>query len=198
MSLTQDIKNLFTGESETRNLKDLFLHGLKDIYYAEKSLHGALEDMAGTAQSHDLKQAFSNHRTDTKHQIKRLETIFSMIGHDIEAEECEAIEGLITEGREIMADAEGAALDAGLIYAGQAVEHYEIARYTSLITWARELGMEEAASLLQQSLQEEKAADALLTRLAEGGINHAALLGLEQAAAMHAARSKPRQHTAGH
>lgn len=197
MSFTDDLKSLFSTESETRNLKDLFVHGLKDIYYAEKKLEKALVDMADTANSAELKRAFSSHRSDTRKQVERLESIFSMIGHNAQAEECEAIEGLLDEGHEIMESASGAALDAGLIYAGQAVEHYEIARYTSLITWANELGMDEAASLLKQSLQEEKAADTLLARLADGGINHAAMLGQDQAGTPRAARSKPHA-TAGH
>ncbi|MCP5404933.1 MAG: ferritin-like domain-containing protein [Pseudomonadaceae bacterium] len=196
MNLTKDIQTLFGTESEITNLRDLFLHGLQDLYFAEKTLHKALSDMEDAADTAGLKRAFKNHREETRHQAGRLEQIFEMIGHKAEGLECKAIEGLIAEGDDIIEDAEGAARDAGLIYAGQAVEHYEIARYTSLIRWAEALGFTEAIPLLKQSLQEEKAADALLTRLAEEGINDAALMGLDASALRRGAGSGKRAHGA--
>ena len=158
--------------AKEKTLHDLFLHTLKDVYYAEKQILKALPKMAKAAESEDLKSAFEAHRDETEMQIERLEEIFKMLGRQARGVQCEAINGIIEEGKEVMEDfAESVVLDAGILAAAQAVEHYEITRYGSLRTWASELGMEEAAKLLEQTLEEEKKTDKLLTELAEARIN---------------------------
>jgi ferritin-like metal-binding protein YciE len=153
-------------------LNDLFLHTLKDVYYAEKQILKSLPKMAKAAESEELKQAFETHREETQGQIERLEQVFEMLGKPARGVQCEAIMGIIEEGKEVMEDfAESEALDAGILAAAQAVEHYEITRYGSLKTWAQELGMADAAKLLDQNLQEEKKTDQLLTQLAEARVN---------------------------
>jgi ferritin-like metal-binding protein YciE len=153
-------------------LNDLFLHTLKDVFYAEKQILKALPRMAKAAESEELKQAFETHREETQGQIERLEQVFEMLGKPARGVQCEAIMGIIEEGKEVMEDfAESEALDAGILAAAQAVEHYEITRYGSLKTWAEELGMQDAAKLLDQNLQEEKKTDQLLTQLAEARVN---------------------------
>ncbi|QRM30565.1 ferritin-like domain-containing protein [Microvirga sp. VF16] len=155
-----------------KTLNDLFLHTLKDIYYAEKQILKALPKMAKNAESEELRQAFETHREETEGQIERLEKIFVMLDKPARGVQCEAINGLIEEGKEVMEDfADSEALDAGILAAAQAVEHYEITRYGSLKTWAQELGMSDAAKLLDQNLQEEKKTDKLLTELAEARVN---------------------------
>ena len=158
--------------AKEKTLNDLFLHTLKDVYYAEKQILKSLPKMAKAAESEELKQAFETHREETQGQIERLEQVFEMLGKPARGVQCEAIMGIIEEGKEVMEDfAESEALDAGILAAAQAVEHYEITRYGSLKTWAQELGMADAAKLLDQNLQEEKKTDQLLTQLAEARVN---------------------------
>jgi ferritin-like metal-binding protein YciE len=155
-----------------KTLNDLFLTTLKDVYYAEKAILRALPKMAKAADSKQLKEAFLKHRDETAGHVERLEQIFQILGKKASGKTCDAIKGIIEEGQEIMEDFEDSdALDAGLIAAGQAVEHYEISRYGTLRTWAQQLGMRDAARLLDQTLTEEKKTDQLLTQLAEAGAN---------------------------
>jgi ferritin-like metal-binding protein YciE len=155
-----------------KTLNDLFLHTLRDIYFAEKQILKALPKMAKAAESKELKEAFQTHHTETQGQIERLEEIFRILGKEARGVQCEAMAGIIEEGREVMEDfAESVALDAGILAAAQAVEHYEITRYGTLKTWAGELGMKEIATLLDKTLQEEKKTDKLLTQMAEARVN---------------------------
>lgn len=155
-----------------KTLKDLFHETLKDIYYAEKQILRALPKLAKGAESDELKQAFLHHRDETEGQIERLEQVFEVLEKPARGKTCEAIKGLVEEGNEVLEDFEDSpALDAGLLACGQAVEHYEMARYGALITWANQLGMTDAAKLLDQNLQEEKKTDALLTKLATAKVN---------------------------
>lgn len=163
-----------------KTLDDLFHETLKDIYYAEKKILTALPKMAKAAQSEDLQSAFTQHQGETEEQVARLEKIFEIIDKPAKGKKYEAIEGLIDEGKEIMEDFKGApALDAGLLAAAQAVEHYEISRYGTLRTWAAALGMTQAIKLLDQTLLEEKNADATLTEIAEAVANPEALEAAE-------------------
>lgn len=158
------------------HLETLFHDGLRDIYYAEHKILKALPKMMDAAQSADLKAAFEQHLSETEEQVERLEQVFQLLGKQAEAKLCEAIEGILKEGEEIMHTFKGsAALDAGLVAAAQAVEHYEIARYGTLARWAKTLGMPEAAVLLEETLAEETVTDETLTELAEDSINEAAL-----------------------
>jgi ferritin-like metal-binding protein YciE len=158
--------------TKEKTLEDLFLHTLKDIYYAEKQILKALPKMAKSAESEELQAAFETHREQTQGQIERLEEVFKMLGKPARGAACEAINGIIEEGKEVMEDfADSPALDAAILAAAQAVEHYEITRYGSLKTWAGELGMKDAVKLLDQTLQEEKETDVLLSRLAEARVN---------------------------
>jgi ferritin-like metal-binding protein YciE len=151
-----------------RTLSDLFLAQLKDIYYAEKKIFRTLPKMVKAAQAPELKQAFTAHREETQGQIERLEQVFEMLGKRPQTKPCEAINGIVAEGEETIEDfGESAAIDTGLVAAGQAVEHYEMARYGALIAWAGQLGMSEAAALLNQTLQEEMKAERLLTQIAK-------------------------------
>src|SRR6201991_642705 len=153
-------------------LSDLFHDTLKDVYFAENKILKTLPKMAKAAQSKDLKAAFVKHERETRGQIKRLQGVFKILGKKPQAKTCEAIMGITKEGAEIMADFKGMpALDAGLVAAAQAVEHYEMSRYGTLRTWAEELGMADAAKLLQATLDEEEATDAALTKLAESLVN---------------------------
>jgi ferritin-like metal-binding protein YciE len=161
---------LFTKDIKT--LDDLFLHQLQDIYYAEKQLVKALPKMADKATDKQLKQGFLTHLDETKTHAQRLEQVFQMIGAEVKAVDCPAIDGIIEEADEVAGEvADKSVLDAALINAGQAAEHYEIVRYGSLIAWAKQLGRNDVASLLQKTLEEEKATDKKLTTLAEGKIN---------------------------
>lgn len=154
------------------SLQDLFVHELRDILNAENQLVKALPKMAKAAASADLKEGFTEHLEQTKEQVKRLERIFKMLDMAPRGKKCAAMEGLIEEGSELIAeDAEDTVKDAGLIAAAQKVEHYEIAAYGTLRTWAQQLGMEEAANLLQETLDEEGETDKKLTQLAESMIN---------------------------
>ena len=155
-----------------KTLNDLFHETLKDIYQAEKQILGALPKMAKAANSDELRQAFETHRTETDGHVKRLEQIFEAMGKPARGKPCEAIAGLIEEGKEVMEDFKDSdALDPGLLAGAQAVEHYEISRYGTLKSWATQLGMRDAAKLLDQTLQEEKRTDELLTKLAEESLN---------------------------
>jgi ferritin-like metal-binding protein YciE len=161
--------------TKSNDLRDLFTDTLKDIYFAEKQILRALPKMAKTAASPALREAFEHHREETEGQVERIERIFEAMGKPARAKTCDAILGIIEEAKEIMEDYKGAdALDAGLVASGQAVEHYEIARYGTLKTWAQQLGMKDAVSLLDETLQEEIKADKLLTQLAMGSINQKA------------------------
>ncbi len=153
-------------------LADLFHDTLKDVYFAEKKILTTLPKMAKAAQSKELKAAFVKHERETRGQIKRLEQVFKIFGKKIQAKKCEAIMGITKEGAEIMTDYKGMpALDAGLAASAQAVEHYEISRYGTLKTWATELGLSDAAALLDATLKEEKATDLALTVLAKSVVN---------------------------
>lgn len=156
----------------TKTLDDLFLDTLKDIYFAERQILKALPKMARAAQSEEGKAGFLKHRDETQGQIERLEQIFEILGKPARGKTCEAIQGILAEGEEIMEEYKGAAaLDAGLISAAQAVEHYEIARYGTLIAWAKQLGHKDAAALLEATLAEEEATDKKLTELALASAN---------------------------
>jgi ferritin-like metal-binding protein YciE len=155
-----------------KHLSDLFHDTLKDVYYAEKKILSTLPKMAKAAQSPDLKAAFEKHEIETEGQVDRLEQVFEIIGAPARAKKCDAIEGIIDEGKEIMQEYKGSpALDAGLLAAAQAVEHYEISRYGTLKTWAAKLGLKQVVPLLDQTLQQEKKTDADLSKIAESAIN---------------------------
>ena len=143
---------------EPKTLDDLFHDTLKDIYFAEKKILATLPKMAKAAQSEELKAAFVKHLTETEGQIERLEKVFAVIEKKPQGKTCAAIVGITEEGAEIMEEYKGSpALDAGLLAAAQAVEHYEISRYGTMIAWAKELGLEDAVSLLEETLEEEEA-----------------------------------------
>jgi ferritin-like metal-binding protein YciE len=161
---------LFTQDIKT--MDDLFLHQLQDIYYAEKQLVKPLPKMAGKATDKLLKQSFLTHLDETKTHVQRLEQVFRMHGAEVKAVDCPAIDGIIEEADEVTGEvADKSVLDAALINAAQAAEHYEITRYGSLIAWAKQLDRADCASLLQKTLDEEKATDKKLTTLAEGRVN---------------------------
>jgi ferritin-like metal-binding protein YciE len=155
-----------------KQLDDLFLDTLKDIYYAEKQILKALPKMARAATSSDLKAGFEQHAAETEVQIERLEQVFELLGKAPRGKTCDAILGIIEEGKDIMEEFKGTqALDAGLVSSAQAVEHYEIARYGTLATWAKQLGHKEALNLFLATLEEEKATDEKLSALAESSVN---------------------------
>ena len=158
--------------SKEKALKDLFLDTLKDIYFAEKKILSALPKMAKAAQSPKLKAAFEKHLTETDGQVERLEQVFASIDETPKGKTCDAIMGILDEGKEVMDEYKGMpALDAGLLAAAQAVEHYEISRYGTLRTWANELGYKDAVKLLDATLKEEKATDSALSQLAISEVN---------------------------
>jgi len=158
--------------NKAKELSDLFLDTLKDIYFAEKKILSALPKMAKAAQSPKLKAAFEKHQQETEGQIDRLEQVFASIDESPKGKTCDAIMGILDEGKEIMDEYKGMpALDAGLLAAAQAVEHYEISRYGTLKCWATELGYRDAVKLLDATLKEEKTTDATLTQLAEAEVN---------------------------
>jgi ferritin-like metal-binding protein YciE len=158
--------------TKDKTLDDLFYDTLKDVYYAERKILKSLPKMQRAAQSEELKAAFEKHHAETEGQIERLQQVFELMGKKAQAKTCDAIEGIISEAEGIIEDFKGAAaLDAGLISSAQAVEHYEIARYGTLRRWASELGLEEAATLLGATLDEEAATDEALTELAESSAN---------------------------
>lgn len=150
-----------------KQLDDLFLDTLKDIYYAERQILKALPKMAKAATSPELKAGFEQHLAETEGQVERLQQVFDILGKPARGKTCDAILGILEEGKEIMDEYKGTqALDAGLVSAAQAVEHYEIARYGTLVTWAKQLGHNDVAQLLSQTLQEEEATDKKLTQVA--------------------------------
>ena len=158
--------------AKTKGLKELFHDTLKDIYFAEKKILSALPKMAKAAQSEELRGAFEKHQEETEGQIERLEAVFEELEVKPQGKTCDAIMGILDEGKEIMSDYKGApALDAGLLAAAQAVEHYEISRYGTLITWANELGLKNSAKLLRETLDQEKTTDTTLTKIAKSVVN---------------------------
>lgn len=159
-----------------KTLENLFYDTLKDVYYAEKKILKALPKMAKGAQSEELKAAFLQHREETEGQVERLEQVFEIIGKRAQGKTCPAIDGIVEEGEEIMDEYKGTdALDAGLLAAAQAVEHYEISRYGTLKRWAQMLGMNDAVALLDETLNEESKTDETLTKLADTKINDKAI-----------------------
>ena len=164
---------LFTKDIKT--LDDLFVHTLQDVYYAEHQITKALPTMIEKATAPALKTAFETHLTETKAQIQRLERVFEMHGQKPKAVTCPAMDGIVKEANEIMGEvADKSVLDAALIASAQAVEHYEITRYGSLVAWAKQLGRADCANVLSETLEEEKATDKTLTGLAERSVNQAA------------------------
>jgi ferritin-like metal-binding protein YciE len=168
----QHLKSEAIMAKEPKQLDELFHDTLKDIYFAEKKILSALPKMAKAAQAPELKAAFEKHETETEEHVARLEQVFEAIDEAPRGKTCDAIMGILEEGQEIMKEYKGkAALDAGLLAAAQAVEHYEMSRYGSLKTWAKELGLKEAAGLLDKTLSEEKNTDATLTKIATSNVN---------------------------
>jgi ferritin-like metal-binding protein YciE len=161
---------LFSKDIKTMN--DLFVHTLRDIYYAENQLVKALPEMIEKASDASLKQAFQAHLGETKNQVTRLEQVFQMHGVEPKGIDCPAIDGIIEEAEEVIGEVDDKeVLDTALVAAAQAVEHYEIARYGTLIAWAKRLGRNDCASVLAKNLDEEKATDKKLTALAEARLN---------------------------
>ena len=161
-----------TNMANTGTLHDAFVDELRDTYDAEKQLTKALPKLAEAADSAELKRAFETHLEETRGQIRRLEEVFASLDEPVRGKHCDGIAGIIEEGKSIMEeDFDDSTMDACLIAAGQRAEHYEMAAYGTLVAWARAMGHDEAADLLQETLAEEKAADKKLSSLAEGGIN---------------------------
>jgi len=160
---------------DIKKMDDLFVHTLRDIYYAEKQIVDALPDMIEKTKNAALKQGFETHLAETKNHVKRLEQVFKMHGKEAKEVDCPAIDGILEEADDIAGEIDDKqVLDAALIAAAQAVEHYEITRYGSLVAWAKQLGRDDCAALLQQNLDEEKATDKKLTTLAENSVNRQA------------------------
>lgn len=160
----------------TPTLETLFHDGLRDILYAERKILKTLPKMVRAAQSEDLKAGFQKHHDETETHVERLQQVFEMLGKRAQAKTCPAIDGIMEEGEEVMDSFKGSpAIDAGLIAAAQAVEHYEIARYGALASWAETLGMADAVSLLNATLEEEAATDETLSDLAISALNAAAM-----------------------
>jgi ferritin-like metal-binding protein YciE len=163
-----------------KTMEDLFVATLKDIYYAEKQILKALPAMVKKANGDDLRKALETHRKETEGQVDRLDKVFKLIDVPARGKKCEAIEGIIDEAKEHMEEIENEdVLDAGMISSAQAVEHYEICRYGTLIEWAKDLGHDDAVALLQQNLDEEKHADSLLSRIAKTSSNARAMAAAE-------------------
>jgi ferritin-like metal-binding protein YciE len=164
---------LFT--KDIKSMDDLFVHQLRDIYYAEKQIVKALPEMIEKSTDPQLKQGFQSHLRETENHVKRLEQVFEMSGKKPQGVDCPAIDGIIEEAQDVAGEVEEkAVLDAALIAAAQAVEHYEITRYGTLISWANQLGKKDCVTLLQQNLDEEKATDKKLTAMAEAQVNRKA------------------------
>jgi ferritin-like metal-binding protein YciE len=164
---------LFTKDIKT--MDDLFLHTLRDIYYAEKQITKALPEMIDKASSPQLKQGFQTHLRETENHVKRLEQAFELLGKKAQGVDCPAIDGIIKEAKEVAGEVDDkAVLDAALIAAAQAVEHYEMTRYGTLVAWAKQLGRANVVTLLTQTLEEEKATDKKLTSIAETQVNRKA------------------------
>lgn len=158
--------------TEPKKLDDLFLDTLKDIYYAEKQILKALPKMTRAATSPEVKKAFETHRDETETHVERLAEVFEILGKAPRGKTCDAILGIIDEGKSIIEEFEGSpAIDAGLVAAAQAVEHYEIARYGTLKTWAAQLGLKDAVTLLEQTLAEETKTDQLLSKIGISSAN---------------------------
>jgi ferritin-like metal-binding protein YciE len=161
--------------AQTGTLHDAFIDELRDAYDAEKQLTKALPKLAKAAASDELREAFESHLEETRGHIERLEQVFASLDEKVRAKHCDGIAGIIEEGKSVMEeDFDEQAMDACLIASGQRAEHYEMAAYGTLVAWATAMGHTDAAELLQENLDEEKAADEKLTALAEGGINEAA------------------------
>jgi ferritin-like metal-binding protein YciE len=157
---------------DIKTMDDLFVHQLRDIYYAEKQIVKALPEMIEKVTNPQLREGLENHLQETRGHVERVEEVFRMHGAEAKAVDCPAIDGILKEAREVTGDvADSDVLDAAIIAAAQAVEHYEIARYGTLIAWARELGRDDCADELEATLEEEKAADATLTDIAESRVN---------------------------
>jgi ferritin-like metal-binding protein YciE len=157
---------------DIRTMDDLFVHTLRDIYYAENRIMKALPEMIEKANDPQLEQAFKSHLGETETHIARLQEVFRMHGVEVRGVECPAIDGIIEESDDVVGEVDDPkVLDAALIAAAQAVEHYEMTRYGTLVAWAKQLGRNDCARVLEKTLEEEKAADRKLTAMAEGGIN---------------------------
>jgi len=164
---------LFTTPIKT--LDDLFVHTLQDMYYAENQIVKSLPEMIGKASNSELKNAFQSHLTETEGHVRRLEQVFQMHGQPIKGVDCPAMDGILAEAREVISDCGNADVcDAAMLSAAQAVEHYEMTRYGTLIAFAKQLGRNDCANVLQQTLEEEKAADKKLTAIADGRVNQMA------------------------
>jgi ferritin-like metal-binding protein YciE len=160
---------------DIKNMDDLFVHTLRDIYYAEKQIVKSLPEMIDKANNAQLKQGFQTHLRESENHVKRLEQVFELIGKKAQGVDCPAIDGIIEEAEDVVGEVQNkSVLDAALIAAAQAVEHYEMTRYGTLIAWAKQLGRNDAATLLNQTLDEEKATDKKLTEMAESQINRKA------------------------
>ena len=160
---------------DIKNMDDLFVHTLRDIYYAEKQIVKSLPEMIDKANSPQLKQGFQTHLRESENHVKRLEQVFDLLGQKAQAVDCPAIDGIIEEAEDVAGEVQNkSVLDAALIAAAQAVEHYEMTRYGTLIAWAKQLGRSDAVTLLNQTLDEEKATDKKLTEMAESQINRKA------------------------
>jgi ferritin-like metal-binding protein YciE len=156
-------------------MDDPFVHTLRDIYYAEKQIVKSLPEMIEKASNQKLKQGFQTHLRETENHVKRLDQVFELIGHKAQSVDCPAIDGIIEEAEDVAGEVQNrSVLDAALIAAAQAVEHYEMTRYGTLIAWAKQLGRDDAATLLNQTLDEEKATDKKLTGMAESQVNRKA------------------------
>ena len=157
---------------DIKSMTDLFVHTLRDIYYAEKQIVQALPEMIEKSTDAQLRQGFQSHLRETENHVKRLEKVFQLHGKEAKGVDCPAIDGIIEEANDVAGEvADKAVLDAALIAAAQAVEHYEITRYGALIAWAKQLGRNDCARILEQTLQEEKATDKKLSEMAENRIN---------------------------
>jgi len=160
---------------DIKNMDDLFVHTLRDIYYAEKQIVKSLPEMIDKADNTQLKQGYQTHLRESENHVKRLEQVFDLIGKKAHGVDCPAIDGIIEEAEDVAGEVQNkSVLDAALIAAAQAVEHYEMTRYGTLIAWAKQLGRNGAATLLNQTLDEEKATDKKLTEMAESQINRKA------------------------
>jgi ferritin-like metal-binding protein YciE len=160
---------------DIQNMNDLFVHTLRDVYYAEKQIVKTLPDMIEKASDPQLKDGFRNHLRETENHVRRLEQVFQTIGQKAQGVDCPAIDGIIEEADEVTGEVEDkSVLDAALIAAAQAVEHYEMTRYGTLIAWAKQLGRSDCVTLFEQTLNEEKAADKKLTTMAESHVNRRA------------------------
>lgn len=166
---------------ENGNLHDTFIEELRDAYDGEKQLIKALVKLAKASTSDQLREAFESHREETEGHVERLEQVFEQLGERPRGKHCDGLAGIIEEGKSVMEeDLDDATMDAALIASGQRAEHYEMAAYGTLVAWANAMGHREAAQLLQETLDEEKAADAKLNEIAESGINAAAAAGMHQ------------------